>query len=67
MMTWKSFTTIDTLVEGLMGRFRLEPPPEIKSTELEEWTQKKLYVVRTRYVYTRYFIKNCRLIVILES
>jgi son of sevenless len=51
MMTWKSFTSIDTLVDGFLQRFRIEPPDGMKPNELEEWKQKKQDVVRTRYEY----------------
>jgi hypothetical protein len=50
MMTWKSFTSIDTLIEGLIQRFRIMPPDGLKPKEHEEWKKQKQTLVRARYV-----------------
>jgi son of sevenless-like protein len=52
MMTWKSFTTIDTLIEGLAQRFRILPPDNLKPNELEEWKKKKQALIHARYALT---------------
>lgn len=51
MMTWKSFVSTDSLVEGLIKRFRLPPPPGLQEKELDEWRTQKLNIIRTRYAY----------------
>jgi son of sevenless-like protein len=49
MMTWKSFVSTDSLVEGLIKRFRLPPPENLTEKELDQWRTQKLNIVRTRY------------------
>ena len=51
LMTFKSFMTVDELFELLTKRYWISPPPNLKPTELEEWTRLKQQVIRMRYVY----------------
>ena len=48
LMTYKSFTTLDELVELLVARFRIQPPDNLDSEEREEWRKLKQHVVQTR-------------------
>lgn len=48
LMTFKSFMTVDQLFELLTKRFWISPPPNLKPTELEEWTRLKQQVIRMR-------------------
>jgi len=48
LMTYKSFTTPDELVELLVARFRIQPPDNLDSEEQEEWGKLKRHVVQTR-------------------
>ena len=50
LMTFKSFMTVDELFELLTKRYWISPPPNLKPTELEEWTRLKQQVIRMRYV-----------------
>ena len=47
-MTFKSFMTVDELFELLTKRFWIKPPPNLKVTELEEWTRLKQQLIRMR-------------------
>lgn len=47
-MTFKSFMTVDELFELLVQRYWISPPPNLKQSELEEWTRLKQQIVRTR-------------------
>jgi son of sevenless-like protein len=48
MMTWKSFTTLDQLIDLLIQRYSIEPPSDLKPGELEDWTMHKQHVIQTR-------------------
>ena len=48
LMTFKSFMTVDELFELLVQRYWISPPPNLKQSELEEWTRLKQQIVRTR-------------------
>ncbi|KIJ54796.1 hypothetical protein M422DRAFT_200705 [Sphaerobolus stellatus SS14] len=50
LLTFKSFTTLDELFEGLVKRFYLPTPEGLSPDELKEWTEKKLQVVRFRVI-----------------
>lgn len=49
LMTYKSFTTLDTLFELLTERFALQPPENI-GKDLEQWTKMKKAIVQARSV-----------------
>ncbi|EMD39992.1 hypothetical protein CERSUDRAFT_112236 [Gelatoporia subvermispora B] len=48
LMTFKSFMTVDELFELLARRFWIEAPPNLSTSELEEWKKLKQHVVRVR-------------------
>jgi son of sevenless-like protein len=48
MLTWKSFTDLDTLFDCLVQRYRILPPDGLKPEELEDWTKTKQVLVRAR-------------------
>ncbi|KAF9049553.1 ras GEF [Hymenopellis radicata] len=48
MMTFKSFTTVEELFDILVERFRIQPPPELTSKELETWGKLKQHVIQMR-------------------
>ncbi|KAM5535086.1 hypothetical protein V8D89_011314 [Ganoderma adspersum] len=52
LITFKSFMTVDDLFELLTKRYWVSPPPNLKPTELEEWTRLKLQVIRMRVLNT---------------
>ncbi|KAI1790116.1 ras GEF, partial [Ganoderma leucocontextum] len=52
LITFKSFMTVDDLFELLAKRYWVSPPPNLKPTELEEWTRMKQQVIRMRVLNT---------------
>ena len=48
LVTFKSFTTLDELFDGLVKRFYIIPPADLNPNELKEWTEQKQQVVRFR-------------------
>lgn len=42
--------TVDELFDLLERRFWIEPPPDLKPSEYEEWVTLKQSVIRMRYV-----------------
>ncbi|KAG7443000.1 ras GEF [Guyanagaster necrorhizus] len=52
MMTFKSFTTVDTLFDLLVRRFRIQPPPDLNPKELENWATLKQRVIQMRVLNT---------------
>ncbi|KAG6897763.1 hypothetical protein C0992_011432 [Termitomyces sp. T32_za158] len=52
LMTFKSFMTVDELVNLLFARFRIEPPPDLKPSELEIWKRHKQQLVQLRVLNT---------------
>ncbi|KAG5651191.1 hypothetical protein H0H81_009544 [Sphagnurus paluster] len=52
LMTFKSFTTVDELFDLLVLRFRIEPPPELKPEEREDWGKLKQHIVQMRVLNT---------------
>ncbi len=50
MMTFKSFTTVDTLFDLLVQRFRIQPPPDLNPKELDNWTTLKQRVIQMRSI-----------------
>jgi len=52
LMTYKSFTTLDQLLDLLIERYRMKPPEGLSPPELEEWSKLKQHVVRSRVLNT---------------
>ncbi|KAG5641546.1 hypothetical protein DXG03_004792 [Asterophora parasitica] len=52
LMTFKSFTTLDELVDLLAERFRIAPPPELKPVEREDWGKHKQHPIQIRVINT---------------
>ncbi|KAA1479453.1 ras GEF [Dentipellis sp. KUC8613] len=52
LLTYKSFTDLDTLFNLLVQRFWIKPPDNLSSQELEEWTKLKQHIIRTRVLNT---------------
>jgi len=48
LLTYKSFTTLNELFDGLVKRFYIKAPDGLKAEELQEWSTKKQQVVRFR-------------------
>jgi son of sevenless-like protein len=47
-MTYRSFTTLDTLFDLLVQRFWIQPPDGLKPEELEEWKKLKQHIIQMR-------------------
>ncbi|KAG6903263.1 hypothetical protein C0995_000158 [Termitomyces sp. Mi166 len=52
LMTFKSFMTVNELFDLLVARFKIEPPPELKPDELEDWKKQKQQLVQLRVINT---------------
>ncbi|KAI0061642.1 ras GEF [Artomyces pyxidatus] len=52
LLTYKSFTDLDTLYDLLVQRFWIKPPDTLKPNELEEWTKLKQHIIRMRVLNT---------------
>jgi len=52
LMTYKSFTTLDDLLDHLVERYRMNPPDGLSQSELDEWSKLKQHVVRSRVLNT---------------
>jgi son of sevenless len=52
LVTFKSFTTLNELFDGLVQRFYIIPPENLNPSELKEWTEQKQVLARFRYVPT---------------
>ncbi|KAJ8701987.1 hypothetical protein PTI98_000737 [Pleurotus ostreatus] len=49
LMTFRTFTTADTLFEMLVDRFRMNPPDDLTAdSQFSEWKEKKLQPTRNR-------------------
>lgn len=48
LMTYRSFTTLDTLFDLLVQRFWIQPPDGLKPPELEEWKKLKQHIIQMR-------------------
>lgn len=49
LLTYKSFTDVETLFNLLLARFWIKPPETLTQVELEEWTKLKQHIIRARY------------------
>ena len=49
LLTYKSFTDVDTLFNLLVTRFWIKPPETLSPPELEDWTKHKQHIIRMRY------------------
>lgn len=47
-MTYKSFTTLDELVDLLIERFRIQPPENLTPQEREQWGKLKQHIIQMR-------------------
>ncbi|KAI0316803.1 ras guanine nucleotide exchange factor domain-containing protein [Amylostereum chailletii] len=52
LMTYKSFTDLDTLFDLLAQRFWIQPPDGLNEKEMEEWKKLKQHIIRTRVLNT---------------
>ncbi|ETW81850.1 hypothetical protein HETIRDRAFT_475375 [Heterobasidion irregulare TC 32-1] len=52
LLTYKSFTDLDTLFDLLVQRFWIDPPEGLNPQELDEWIRLKQHVIRTRVLNT---------------
>ncbi|GLB38510.1 putative guanine nucleotide exchange factor for Ras-like small GTPases [Lyophyllum shimeji] len=52
LMTFKSFMTVNELFDLLVARFRIEPPPDLKPNEREEWGKLKQHIIQMRVLNT---------------
>ncbi|KAH8100994.1 ras guanine nucleotide exchange factor domain-containing protein [Cristinia sonorae] len=52
LMTFKSFMTVNELVDMLIERYWIEPPDGMNDSETREWRSMKQHVVRTRVLNT---------------
>ncbi|KAG6845125.1 hypothetical protein H0H87_000552 [Tephrocybe sp. NHM501043] len=50
LMTFKSFTTVNELFDLLVARFRIEPPPDLKPMERDEWEKQKKLLIQIRVI-----------------
>jgi son of sevenless len=49
LLTYKSFTDVETLFNLLVTRFWIKSPEGLTQPELEEWTKHKQHIIRMRY------------------
>lgn len=49
-MTFRSFTSGDDLLDLLIARYRIEPPPQLDAVELADWKKQKQTPIRLRCV-----------------
>lgn len=52
MLTYRSFVTTDELVEHLIRRYHVEPPPDLNDEQLKEWKLRKMTPIRLRVANT---------------
>ncbi|KAI0250783.1 ras guanine nucleotide exchange factor domain-containing protein [Lactifluus subvellereus] len=52
LLTYKSFTDVETLFSLLVDRFSIKPPETLSGTELEDWTKHKQHIIRWRVLNT---------------
>jgi hypothetical protein len=50
LVTLTSFATLNEVLDGLVKRFYILPPPNLTADELKTWTEQKQTVVRLRCV-----------------
>ncbi|KAG6868619.1 hypothetical protein C0993_000209 [Termitomyces sp. T159_Od127] len=49
LMTFRSFMTVNELIDLLFARFQIQPPPDLKPSELESWKRHKQKLVQLRH------------------
>ncbi|TFK20605.1 ras GEF [Coprinopsis marcescibilis] len=52
LMSFKSFTTVDELIDLLIERFRIQPPEGLSPTEREDWGKLKQHIIQIRVIKT---------------
>ncbi|KAI0036552.1 ras guanine nucleotide exchange factor domain-containing protein [Vararia minispora EC-137] len=52
LMTFKSFTDLDTLFDLLVQRLFIQPPSGLTATELKDWKVRKQNIIQTRVLNT---------------
>jgi len=52
LLTYKSFTDVETLFHLLVARFWIKPPENLSQVELEDWTKHKQHIIRMRVLNT---------------
>ena len=48
LMTYRSFATAEELLQLLVQRYQLAPPPDLSAEELKDWAEKKQKPVKLR-------------------
>jgi son of sevenless-like protein len=50
VLTFRSFTSGDELMDLLLERYNIQPPPGLNAGEMIDWTKQKQTPIRLRYV-----------------
>lgn len=49
-MTYRSFATAEEVLNLLIKRYQLQPPPNLSPEQLKDWAERKQKPVKLRYV-----------------
>jgi son of sevenless-like protein len=52
VLTFRSFTSGDELMDLLLERYNIQPPPGLNAGEMIDWTKHKQTPIRLRYVFS---------------
>jgi son of sevenless-like protein len=52
VLTFRSFTSGDELMDLLLERYNIQPPPGLNAGEMIDWTKQKQTPIRLRYVFS---------------
>jgi len=52
VLTFRSFTSGDELMDLLLERYNIQPPPGLNAGEVIDWTKQKQTPIRLRYVFS---------------
>jgi son of sevenless-like protein len=50
LMTYRSFATAEEVLQLLVQRYQLKPPPDLSPEQLKDWVERKQKPVKLRYV-----------------
>lgn len=55
-MTYRSFATAEEVLNLLIKRYQLQPPPNLNPEQLKDWAERKQKPVKLRYVAVRFIL-----------
>lgn len=56
LMTYRSFATAEEVLNLLIKRYQLQPPPNLNPEQLKDWAERKQKPVKLRYVAVRFIL-----------